>query len=270
MLRQRFLNRAFDVEAQVTLTAIKGIPDIRPGDDLALILGDCLEAAGIQPRPGDVLCLAHKIFSKAEGKIFDLSMVSPSDRALELAGELNKDPAKVEIILGESRSILRAFRHEKQNEGTMICEHKRGYIAANAGVDASNTEDLNSVITLPDDPDASLRQLCDALEKRFGVRIGAVMTDTFGRPWRLGQVNVAIGVCNVPATRSEHGKDDAFGRPLLVTEPAFADEIAAASGLVIEKAARTPAVLFRGLEWAPNEMASGQDLIRDAQEDMFR
>ncbi len=254
----------------ITLTAIQGIPDIRPGDNLATIIGDCLEAMDLPPRGGDVLCLAHKIFSKAEGRIVALSDVTPSDRARELATQLNKDPAKVEVILGESRSVLRAFRHETQNEGTMICEHKRGYIAANAGVDASNAEESGTVITLPDDPDASLRRFCGDLAARFGAAIGAVMTDTFGRPWRLGQVNVAIGLFGVPATRREQGSDDAWGRPLMVTEPAFADEIAAASGLVVRKAARTPAVLFRGLEWSADDKASGQDLLRDKQEDMFR
>ena len=254
----------------VTLTAVEGIPDIGPGDDLAAIVGDCLAAMGLAPQDGDVLCLAHKIFSKAEGKIVDLGEVTPSAEARAYAAQLNKDPAKVEVVLTESRSVLRAFRHDEQHEGTMICEHKRGYIAANAGVDASNAAQTGTVLTLPDDPDASLRRFCAALEARFGARIGAVMTDTFGRPWRLGQVNVAIGLCAVPATRREQGGDDAWGRPLLVTEPAFADEIAAASGLIVRKAAKTPVVLFRGLEWAANPASSGQDLLRNKDQDMFR
>ncbi|MEM6463266.1 MAG: coenzyme F420-0:L-glutamate ligase [Pseudomonadota bacterium] len=254
----------------VSLTPVEGIPDIRPGDDLAAIIGDCLEAMAMPLHGGDVLCVAHKIFSKAEGKIIALAAVKPSERAHTLASKLNKDPAKVEVVLNESRSVLRAFRHEGQHEGTMICEHKHGYIAANAGVDASNAEDTGTVITLPDDPDASLKTFCRDLAKRFGVRVGAVMTDTFGRPWRLGQINVAIGLCDVPATRREQGSDDAWGRPLLVTEPAFADEIAAASGLVVQKAAKMPAVLFRGLEWAPSECSSGRDLLRKETEDMFR
>lgn len=254
----------------LTLTSVDGIPDIRPGDDLAAIVGGCLEAMAMPLRTGDILCMAHKVFSKAEGKIVELGRVTPSARARDYAAKLNKDPAKVEVVLRESRAVLRAFRHEGQHEGTMICQHKRGYIAANAGVDASNAERTGTVITLPDDPDASLRTFCAALAARFGARIGAVMTDTFGRPWRLGQVNVAIGLFAVPATRREQGRDDAWGRPLLVTEPAFADEIAAASGLVVAKAAKTPAVLFRGLDWAPNPASSGQDLLRQEKEDMFR
>lgn len=254
----------------VTITAITGVPDIRPGDNLARIIGDCLDFMGMSLCAGDVLCIAHKIFSKAEGKIVDLDQIVPSDRARDLAEQLNKDPAKVEVVLGESRQVLRAFRHAGQNEGTMICQHKRGYIAANAGVDASNAEETRTVITLPDDPDASLRELCSDLASRFGAQIGAVMTDTFGRPWRLGQVNVAIGLSHIPATRREQGSDDAWGRPLMVTEPAFADEIAAASGLVTQKAAKTPAVLFRGLDWLPNPNSSAQHLLRNEKEDMFR
>lgn len=254
----------------VSLTPVMGVPDIKPGDDLATIIGDCLEAMAEPLQDGDVLCLAHKVFSKAEGKIVDLLAVEPSASARSLAAKLNKDPAKVDVVLGESRSILRAFRHPSQSEGTLICEHRRGYIAANAGVDLSNAEEDATAITLPDDPDASLRRFCAGLMARFGVRIGAVMTDTFGRPWRLGQVNVAIGLFSVPATRREQGTDDAWGRPLLVTEPAFADEIAAASGLVVKKAAKTPAVLFRGLDWIPKTDSSGLDLLRDEKEDMFR
>ncbi|MEM9144912.1 MAG: coenzyme F420-0:L-glutamate ligase [Pseudomonadota bacterium] len=258
------------MRAPVTLTPIEGIPDIGPGDDLAAIIGGCLEAMGLPLRSGDILCLAHKIFSKAEGRMVALAEVEPSARAQDYAERLNKDPAKVEVVLRESREVLRAFRHPGQNEGTMICQHRRGWISANAGVDASNVGEGGYVLTLPEDPDASLRRFCRDLAARFGARIGAVMTDTFGRPWRLGQVNVAIGLFAVPATRREQGNDDAWGRPLMVTEPAFADEIAAASGLVVQKAARTPAVLFRGVDWAPHATSSGQDLLRPQTEDMFR
>ncbi|MEM7463354.1 MAG: coenzyme F420-0:L-glutamate ligase [Pseudomonadota bacterium] len=254
----------------VQLMPLQGIPDIRPGDDLAKLIGDTLEAMSLPMRTGDVLCLAHKIFSKAEGNIIKLADVTPSKRARDLAAELNKDPAKVEVVLSESRSVLRAFRHADQNEGTLICEHQRGYISANAGVDASNAEETGTVITLPRDPDASLKSFCEKLSARFDSIIGAVMTDTFGRPWRLGQVNVAIGLFCVPATRREQGKEDGWGRPLLVTEPAFADEIAAASGLVVQKAAKTPAVLFRGLNWSPDMESSAQHLLRKREEDMFR
>lgn len=254
----------------VSITAIPGVPDIKPGDDLAQILGDCLEASGLGLQQGDVLCIAHKVFSKAEGNIIRLSDVTPSDEALTLAAELSKDPRKVHVILGQSSRVVRSFKRPEQNEGVMICEHRLGFISANAAVDESNAEGEDTVITLPDDPDASARALQAAIEARFGLRVGVVMTDTFGRPWRIGQVNVAVGLADVPATTPEQGNADAWGRPLSVTEPAFADEISAASGLVVRKAGKTPLVLFRGLEWEANQNSSAGDILRARQEDMFR
>ncbi|MEM9011122.1 MAG: coenzyme F420-0:L-glutamate ligase [Pseudomonadota bacterium] len=253
----------------VEIVAVPGIPDIRSGDDLAAILIAALETAGLPLRDGDVLCLAHKIASKAEGCIRRLADITPSPKAEELARTLAKDPRKVEVVLEESRTVLRAFRHPGQDQGVMICEHRLGFISANAGVDESNAEEMGTVITLPRDPDATCRTLRDGVRNRFGVKVGVVMTDTFGRPWRLGQVNVAIGLAGLPATRREQGTSDAWGRPLLVTEPAFADEVAAASGLVIRKSGRQPLVLLRGLDWRPAE-TQARDLIRRAEEDMFR
>ncbi|MEX0287209.1 MAG: coenzyme F420-0:L-glutamate ligase [Paracoccaceae bacterium] len=254
--------------APVNITPIPGVPDIRPGDDLAVILGDCLEPQGVED--GDILCLAHKVVSKAEGNVIDLDKVAPSDEARKYATDLNKDPAKVEVVLGQSTRVVRAFKRPEQNEGTMICEHRLGFISANAAVDESNAEGENTVITLPDDPDASARRLGLALEQRFGVTLGVVITDTFGRPWRLGQVNVAIGLHRVPAKTSDIGGTDAWGRPLSVTEPALSDELAAASGLVIAKAAKTPLVLFRGVQWTPHPETSARDILRASKEDMFR
>ncbi len=251
------------------IVAVPGIPDIQPGDDLAAILGDALIRAGLEIQPGDILSLAHKIASKSEGAIIRLADVTPTARAIEIAKDLNKDPRKVQVILDQSKSILRTFRHPNANEGIIIAEHRRGFISANAGVDESNAEEDGTVITLPEDPDASCHALRESLAERFGTSPGIVMTDTFGRPWRLGQVNVAIGLAGVPPTRREQGTDDAFGRPLKVTEPAFADEIAAASGLVTRKNARQPVVLFRGLDWT-NEETTAQALLRPEHEDMFR
>ena len=255
---------------EVQITAIAGVPDIAKGDDLGAIFGDCLAKGGYGLSDGDILCVAHKVFSKAEGNVINLADVTPSHEAQELARDLNKNPRKVEVILRQSRRVVRAFKRQEQNEGTMICEHRLGFISANAAVDESNAEDENTVITLPDDPDVSARRLGKALESRFGCTIGVVMTDTFGRPWRLGQVNVAIGLHRVPAKHSEIGSADAWGRPLSVTEPALSDEIAAASGLVVKKAAKTPLVLFRGVEWRPFEVTSARDILRASQEDVFR
>lgn len=254
----------------VSLTAIPGLPEIAAGDDLAAIMGDALAGAGLPLQDGDILCVAQKIVSKAEDCLIAYAGVTPSAQAQDLAQQLNKDPRKVEIVLRESRRVIRAFRHPGMTEGVMICEHRLGFISANAAVDESNLGQQDAALTLPADPDASCRALAGALGARFRARIGVVMTDTFGRPWRLGQVNVAIGLANIPATLREQGNPDGWGRPLQVTEPALADEIAAASGLVVRKAARTPLVLLRGLDWRPDPQARATDIIRKQQEDMFR
>nr|WP_319516649.1 coenzyme F420-0:L-glutamate ligase [uncultured Cohaesibacter sp.] len=255
--------------SSLCITAIPDVPDIVEGDDLSTIVGDCLVASGHTPVEGDILCVAQKIFSKAEGCIYPLSSITPSPEALRYAEELGKDPRKVEIVLRESAEVVRAFRHPGQSEGTMICRHRLGFISANAAVDESNIAETDAAMTLPPDPDASVVAMRDALEARFGCRIGVVMTDTFGRPWRIAQVNVAIGLAGVPATLREQGNEDAWGRTMKVTEAAFADELAAASGLVVKKAAKTPLVLFRGLDWSPSR-SKAEDLLRGKQEDMFR
>lgn len=252
----------------LSIEAIPGVKDIAPGDDLAAIVGDALEAAGMDLRHGDILTSAHKIFSKAEGQIVRLADVTPGERALEIAEQLNKDARKVQAILDESAEVVKAFRHPHQNEGVMICRHRLGFISANAAVDESNTGADQTLILLPKDPDASARVFCERLAQRFGADIGVVITDTFGRPWRLGQVNVAIGLAHVPATIHEGGNLDAYGRELAVTEPAFADEIATASGLVVAKSGRTPVVRFRGLSW-PKTNNKAADLLRPNKENMF-
>lgn len=257
------------MQGSVSISPIYGVPDINVGDDLAIIIGDCLEKSFNEVIDGDIICIAHKIFSKAEGNIYDLKDVSPSEEAISFAKKLNKDPRKVEVILNQSTRVIRAFKREDQNEGVMICEHRLGFISANAAVDESNVSGTEKVITLPDNPDLSSRNLQIELQNRFKVRLGVVMTDTFGRPWRLGQVNVAVGLAGVPATKKEQGNLDAWGKELFVTEPAFADEISAASGLVIKKASKTPIVLFRGLEWNHHD-SHGSDLLRKQEEDMFR
>lgn len=255
--------------AEVSISAVMGVPDIKPGDDLAGILGDCLQAHAGGPQDGDIICVAHKVFSKAEGNIIRPADVIPSAEAIALGEQLNKDPRKVEVILQQSARVVKFWKRPTQEHGTLICEHKLGFTAANAAVDESNAEEDATVITLPDNPDKSADALRKQLESRFSKRLGVVMTDTFGRPWRLGQVNVAIGLSMVPATTSEIGNTDAWGRTLDVTEPAFADEISAASGLVVRKAAKTPMVLFRGLEWTTEPGSSAQDILRKKEENMF-
>ena len=254
---------------EVSIKAIPNIPDILPNDDINFIICESIALSNIELVDGDIICVAHKIFSKAEGCIINLSNVKPSEKALYYAKKLNKDPRKVQVILNESKNVIRYFKHSGQNEGVMICEHKLGFISANAGVDQSNIEGIDNVITLPKDPDLSSSRLRVALETKFNTRIGVVMTDTFGRPWRIGQVNIAIGLAGVPATIKEQGNKDAYGRPLLVTEPAFSDEISAASGLLANKSGKKPVILFRGLKWQEKN-SNARDILRIEREDVFK
>ena len=248
---------------------VPNLPDIHNGDKLDNIIGDNLESSSIGLRNGDILCIAHKIVSKAEGCLIDLRKIIPSDKAKSYGKKLNKDPRKVQVILNESKKIIRSFIHGNQNEGVMICEHNLGFISANAAVDESNIGESSKVITLPKNPDKSAKFINKKLDSRFGVKIGVIITDTFGRPWRIGHVNVCVGISGVPATKKDQGKKDAWGRRLNVSEPAFADEIAAASGLVMLKSAKTPIVLFRGLEWEHGSSVVS-DILRNENEDMFR
>ena len=254
---------------KVSIFALENFPEIKKGDDLSKIIINCISESKINLNDGDVICIAQKVISKAEGCIYNLDDMQPSEEAITLSKKLNKDPRKIEIILKESKNVIRAFKHKDQNEGVIICEHKLGFISANAAVDESNTGESNTVITLPKDPDLSAKKISDYIFTKLNVNVGIVITDTFGRPWRLGQVNVAIGLNKVPATIDEKGKSDISGRSLKVTEPAFADEIAAASGLVIKKDSKTPVVILQGLIWKQTDSKS-KDLIRKVEEDMFR
>ena len=254
---------------QVGMMAVTGIPDIVPGDDLALEIQRAMQALELQFEDGDILVIAHKVVSKAEGQIVDLSKVVPSAKALELAEQLNKNPAKVEVVLSESKRIVRASKRPEQEEGLIIAEHRLGFICANAAVDESNVDSPNHVILLPLDPDASARQICSQLERACGKRLGVVITDTFGRPWRMGLVNVAIGLANVPSQVDMAGERDAYGRELKVTVPALADELAAASGLLMSKEGKRPVLIFRGVDWSPTN-SSARDLIRPSREDLFK
>jgi len=260
---------ALTTPGHVNLLALPGIPDIHPGDDLAAILIESLRRRDMTLREGDILVIAHKVISKAEGRVVALADITPSAKAETLAKQVNKDPRKVEAILGESTRVVRAVKRPEQDEGTLIAEHRLGFICANAAVDESNVGAEETIILLPQDPDASARHLCERLEAAFGVPLGIVVTDTFGRPWRMGLVNVAIGLARVPARIDMVGERDAFGRVLSVTMPALADELAAASGLVMGKSDKTPVVLFRGIDWQPCD-SSANELIRPQQEDLFR
>jgi len=249
------------------LFAVPGLPMFQPGDDLARALGDAM-AASEPPRDGDVLVVAQKIVSKVEGRVVDLATVAPSQQAMDLGAEIFKDPRLVEVILSESDHVVRS------RPNLMIMQHKLGYVMANAGVDQSNVAEQDGVeraLLLPVDPDASAADLREKLQARFGVRMGVIINDSFGRAWRRGTCGVAIGAAGVASLVDLRGKPDLFGRVLHVTIVGHADEIAAAASLVQGQAREgTPAVLVRGLPRWDVPDAPARDLARPASEDLFQ
>lgn len=244
----------------IVAAALPGIPEVRLGDDLAALLA----AAAGRFADGDVLVVAHKIVSKAEGRTVDLDDVQPGERALALGTEHGKDPRLVEVILGESTEIVRS------RPGVLICRTHHGYVCANAGVDQSNAG--GRVVLLPRDPDASARALRARLRELTGVAPGIVVADSFGRAWRLGQCDVAIGVAGLAPAEDWRGRRDANGRVLEATVIAVADAAAAAADLARAKDGREPAVLVRGLERHVTEGdgPGAAALIRARDEDLFR
>jgi len=245
----------------LSATALEGLPEITRGTDLAgLIAGSaCLQ-------PGDVVVIAHKAVSKAEGRTRALDGVRPSQRALELASELDKDPRQVQVVLDESREILRAER------GVLICVTHHGFVCANAGVDASNVPGEGTVLLLPRDPDASARDLRARLSRLTPVSPGVVITDSFGRAWRHGQCDLAIGCAGVDPLEDWRGSVDANGRALRATWIAVADELAALADLVRRKDSSQPVVIVRGAggHVRADDGPGAAALIRPQSEDLFR
>jgi coenzyme F420-0:L-glutamate ligase/coenzyme F420-1:gamma-L-glutamate ligase len=252
---------------EMTIQAVPGIPEIVAGDDLASILFTALSAVNAIPREHDILVVAQKIVSKAQGRIVDLRSVVPQARAQQLAVVTGKDPRLIELILSESTEVLRA------RPKVLIVRHRLGFVMANAGIDYSNvpaTGHVEPVLLLPRDPDASAADLRAALTALFGVEMGVVISDSFGRPWRKGVVNTAIGAAGIPALLDRRGETDREGRALEVTEVAIADALAAAAGLMMGEAAEgVPAALIRGVHW-PAPVRNGNSLVRPLQEDLFR
>jgi coenzyme F420-0:L-glutamate ligase/coenzyme F420-1:gamma-L-glutamate ligase len=243
---------------RVELIPVEGLPEVRAGADLAALIS---ERSSL--RSGDVVVVAQKVVSKAEGRLVDLKDVTAGAEAARIAPQLiaRPDPRMVQVVLDESVRVLRSER-------TLITETRHGYIAANAGVDHSNVGANARLALLPLDPDASAERLRARLRELTGVEAGVVISDTFGRPWRLGIVNVALGVSGIEAVIDLRGSNDDDGQPLRATVLAVADEVAAAAGLVMGKTNRTPAVIVRGLDVAGD--GSGRDLIRPPDEDLFR
>jgi coenzyme F420-0:L-glutamate ligase/coenzyme F420-1:gamma-L-glutamate ligase len=246
----------------ISIFAIPGLPEIRPSHDLANLIVLAAQRAGVTLKDGDILVVAQKIISKKEGRVLRLSKVRPSRQAIALARKLSSDPRFVEIVLRESRRIVRSDR-------VLIVETHHGFVCANAGVDHSNVPRLDCVTLLPKDPDRSARRLAAALRKRTRHRLAVIISDTFGRPWRLGLTNVAIGASGVPALRDLRGTRDRNKRPLRATVLAVADELAAAAGLFMEKSAGTPVVVIRGYRYSFTQDPASR-IIRPSKEDLFR
>jgi coenzyme F420-0:L-glutamate ligase / coenzyme F420-1:gamma-L-glutamate ligase len=243
---------------RIEILGVDGMPEIHPGDDLGELI-----SARTRLEPGDVVVVAQKVVSKSEGRLRNLAAVIPSDEAVRLATQLiaNQDARLVQVILDESVRVVRSER-------VLITETRHGFVCANGGVDHSNIPGSDEVTLLPDDPDASAERLRARLSDLSGVEVGVIISDTFGRPWRMGIVNVALGVAGLPALLDLRGRIDDAGKELHATVLAIADDMASAAGLVMGKTERTPVVVMRGLELEGN--GHGRDLIRPAAEDLFR
>ena len=253
--------------AHLAIFAIPELPMVKEGDDLPAMIASAASKSGQTLRDGDVVVIAQKIVSKAEGRTVDLASVVPTPEAISLANETGKDPRIVQVVLSESVRVVR------RRPNLMIMQHRLGFVMANAGVDQSNvapSDGVQRALLLPIDPDRSAQTIRDTLAERLGINLGVVINDSFGRPWRRGTAGVAIGCAGLPSLIDLRGHPDLFGRILEVSIIGFADEIAAAASLLQGQAAEgQPVVVVRGLSWtAPN--ASVADLVRPPDEDLFQ
>ena len=251
--------------AQLSVWPLPRFPEVRVGDELATLVLEAAGAERIDITSGDVVVVAQKVVSKAEGRLRSLDEIAPSPRADELATRTGKEPRLVQAVLDESAEVLRSERD------VLITRTRHGYVCANAGVDRSNVPG-EALALLPTDPDGSARRLRAEVERRTGVRPAVVISDSFGRPWRLGQVDVAIGCAGLAPLQDLRGKRDAVGHELVATLPAIADEAAAAAGLVRSKAGREAVVIVRGLERhiTPDDGPGAAALVRPLSDDLFR
>lgn len=253
-------------QSGLSALALEGLPELHPGDDLAALIAAALRAMRHELAAGDVLVLAHKAISKVEGRVRVLADVVPGPRARELAEAHGKDPRHVQVVLDESRALIRAVR------GVLICETHHGFICANAGVDASNVPGEDTVLMLPLDPDASARALRARLRELTGISPGIVVADSFGRAWRVGQCDVAIGVAGVRPLEDWRGRDDAHGRQMHATVIAIGDQLAALADLARAKDGMQPAVLVSGAgrHVLADDGPGVAPLVRERDHDLFR
>ncbi|NTW97087.1 MAG: coenzyme F420-0:L-glutamate ligase [Oscillochloris sp.] len=249
---------------EIRIIPVRGIGEVRPGDDLAELILAALAQAGQAVAPGDVLVVTQKVVSKAEGRLVDPATVEPSAFARQIAAGARKDAHFQEVVLRESRRIV------KMANGVLITETHQGQICANSGVDESNVAGGRIVCLLPEDPDRSAAQLRAAIAERTGVAPAVIISDTFGRPWRDGQVNVAIGLAGMLPLSDFAGVDDPYGYTMHATLIAVADEIAGAAELVMGKIDAVPVAIVRGYAYTPSDSASARQLLRDPRFDLFR
>ncbi|MBI4454281.1 MAG: coenzyme F420-0:L-glutamate ligase [Acidobacteria bacterium] len=247
---------------ELQISAIPGLPEVVAGDNLGRLIVEAIHSAAMQVKEKDVFVVAQKVVSKAEGRVVPLSTIQPSSLAHAWSDIHDKEAAVVEVVLGQTRRLVRMER------GILIVETQQGYVCANAGVDTSNAPP-GTVTLLPEDPDSSAARIRDALQEQFGVPLGVIISDTFGRPWREGLVNVALGVAGLDPFLDYRGYHDGFGRRLHATVIAVADEIASAAELVMGKTRRVPVALVRGFDYREAE-GWGRNMIRPSEQDLFR
>jgi coenzyme F420-0:L-glutamate ligase/coenzyme F420-1:gamma-L-glutamate ligase len=252
-----------DRSSAIQIFGVDGIPEVRPGDDVVGLIVDAIRSSDLELRNGDVMVVTHKIVSKAEGRLVNLDDVEPSPFARHLAALANRDPRHYEVILRESVRIVRMDR------GLIISETRHGFVCANAGVDASNVDGYDVLCLQPLDPDASAKRLREGLRGRLDVDVAVVITDSFGRAWRNGVVNVAIGLDGLAPFADYRGQYDPSGYELRASVLAIADELASAAELVMGKLARRPIAIIRGFQW-DGEPGTAHDLVMDPSRDLFR
>jgi len=261
--RQRTKRAAQRRTRGIQLTPISFSDEIRPGDDLAGKLFHALRRNHLRLGSGDILVVKHKIISKAEGRVVDLASVDPSTDSLQWARQHDLDPRVVELAIRESRAVIR------RAQGVLITETRHGFLCANSGVDVSNVDGGRHALLLPENPDRSAAQLRRALKKLTGTSIAIIVTDTFGRPWREGLAEFAIGIAGMKPLRDDRGRRDPYGYRLKASVEAIADELACAAGLVCGKLNRAPACIIRGFDYEPGR-GRVKDLLRPASADLFR
>ncbi|MEM2843278.1 MAG: coenzyme F420-0:L-glutamate ligase [Candidatus Bathyarchaeia archaeon] len=249
-------------EDSIKIIPLKGIGIVKEGDDLSTLIVEAAKVNGVKIEDGDVIVIAHKIVSKAEGRIIDLKTIIPSKFALKASKLLNKDPRMVEVILRESKRIVRMIK------GHIICETKHGFVCANAGIDKSNVEGEDFIVLLPKNPDASAEAIRKGIKNLVNVDVAVIISDTFGRPWRSGQVNVAIGVSGLIPLKDYRGRKDMFNFTLKVTIICVADELASAAELVMNKTNGVPVALIKGYKYVKGN-GSLKDLVKQNKYNLF-